>query len=109
MLMSDDVTIEILKSIRDEIRGTNRRIDATNERLESTNERLDHFEQSTNTRLDRLEKRQVETEIRLATEIVAVAGAVNKLTEAFKETQQVRATVRNHEKRLTALEKRVRR
>jgi hypothetical protein len=82
--MSDDITIEILESIRDEIRGTN-------------------------VRLERLEKRQVETEIRLATEIVAVAGAVHTLTEAFKDDGQVRAAVRDHEKRLTALEKRVRR
>ena len=81
--MSDEVTIEILKSIRDEIRGTNSRIDATNERLGT-------LEQSTSVRLERLEKRQVETEIRLATEIVAVAGAVNKPTEAFKEDRQVR-------------------
>ena len=89
--MSDEVTIEILKSIRDEIRGTNARIDGLDKRLETTNERIDHLEHSTTSRLERLEKRQVETEIRLATEIVAVAGAVD------------------HEKRLSALEKRVRR
>ena len=109
MITSDDVTIEILKSIRDEIRGTNTRIDGLDKRLEATNARLDHLEQSTSSRLERLEKRQVETEIRLATEIVAVAGAVNKLTEAYREDRQVRATVRDHEKRLSALEKRVRR
>ena len=84
--MSDDVTIEILTSIRDEIRGTNER-------------------------LVRLERRQVESEVRLATEIVAVAGAVNKLTDVLKEdrAQNMRGVVRDHEKRISALEKRVRR
>ncbi len=100
--MSDDVTIEILRSIRDEIRGTNGRIDATNARLErlevSTSERLD----TVTNRLERLERRQVDTEIRLATEIIAVGGAVKALTAAFKEN-------RDHEKRISALEKRVRR
>ena len=91
MLVSDEVTIEILKSIRDEIRGTNERL----ERLEARSEAL--------------ERRQVESEIRLATEIVAVVGAVNHVSEVLKEDRQVRATVRNHEKRISALEKRVRR
>jgi chromosome segregation ATPase len=36
-----DLTIEILKDIRDEIRATNQRLDATNQRLDATNQRLD--------------------------------------------------------------------
>lgn len=44
----DDITIEILKGIRDEIRGTNQRIDTTNQRLDTTIQRLD----VTNERLD---------------------------------------------------------
>jgi hypothetical protein len=32
MSMGSDVTVEILKDIRDEIRGTNQRLDATNQR-----------------------------------------------------------------------------
>jgi chromosome segregation ATPase len=36
-----DLTIEILKNIRDEIRGVNGRLDAVNGRLDVTNERLD--------------------------------------------------------------------
>jgi hypothetical protein len=34
MSMGSDVTVEILKDIRDEIRGTNQRLDATNQRLD---------------------------------------------------------------------------
>lgn len=41
-LMEDsDLTIEILKSIRDGVRDTNARIDETNARLDQTNARLD--------------------------------------------------------------------
>ena len=47
-MAGDDLTIEILRNIRDEIRGvhaeqvkTNERLDATNERLDVTIERLD--------------------------------------------------------------------
>lgn len=32
--MGSDITVEILKEIRDEIRGTNQRLDTTNQRLD---------------------------------------------------------------------------
>lgn len=37
----DNLTLEILRQIRDEARATNERLDATNERLDATTERLD--------------------------------------------------------------------
>ena len=53
--MASDLTVKILREIREEIRatrqelrGTNERLDQTNERLDQTNERLDQ----TNERLD---------------------------------------------------------
>jgi septal ring factor EnvC (AmiA/AmiB activator) len=36
----ENLTIRILMEIRDELRGTNKRIDQTNERLDRSNERL---------------------------------------------------------------------
>jgi chromosome segregation ATPase len=54
-MAGSDVTVEILKDIRDEIRGmrgdTNERLDATNKRLDAANDRLD----TTNHRLDMVE------------------------------------------------------
>jgi chromosome segregation ATPase len=44
-----DITVAILREIRDEIRGTNARLDQTNTRLDHTISRLD----DTNVRLDR--------------------------------------------------------
>ena len=55
-MTSDDLTVEILKQIRDGIRDMqqdfNARLDQTNARLDQTNERLDE----SNTRLERVEQ-----------------------------------------------------
>jgi len=87
-----DVTIEILKGIHSEI--------------QKTNERLGGFEHSTNERLDRLEQRQASSEIRLATELVGVAGAVREVRDLLREDRAMRAQVADHEQRITAIEKR---
>jgi len=112
-----DVTVEILKSIRDEVQGlradvhglsaevhgTNDRLDGTNDRLDGTNDRLD----GTNDRLGRLERRQTETEVRLSTELVAVVGAVREVRDLLREDLGLRARVEDHERRITAVETRV--
>ena len=92
-----DLSVEILREIRDEIRRTNERLDATNERLDDQTNRLD-------SRLDGLQQRQCEMEIRLATELVAVAGAVHELKDAVLADRKLRDQVADHEARLRALE-----
>jgi chromosome segregation ATPase len=51
--MADDLTVAILREIRDELKGTNSRLDQTNSRLDQTNSRLDQ----TNSRLDQTNSR----------------------------------------------------
>jgi DNA-binding Lrp family transcriptional regulator len=87
-----DLTVEILKQIRDEIRRTNERLDATRTELSE--------------RMEKLERRQTETEIRLASELTAVVGAVHGLKDALLQDRQLRQTVDNHESRIAALERR---
>ena len=127
-----DVTIEILKGIRDEVRTlredtnarlaetngyldrldcrqieTNERLDRLERRQSETNEhlqRLEHRQAETNERLDRLEHRQTEGEVRLATEVVAVAGAVREVRDLLREDLAVKRRVDDHERRLVALE-----
>jgi chromosome segregation ATPase len=103
---SSDLTIEILKGIRDEVRTTNVRLDTLRvdltARIDETNARLD----TTNTRLGGLERRVTETEVRLATELVAVAGAVRELRDTFREDRAVRDRVADHEQRIAAIERR---
>jgi hypothetical protein len=54
-MAGSDITVEILKEIRDEIRGTNARVDATNGRLDTTNGRLDTMEHVLSQRLGAVE------------------------------------------------------
>jgi hypothetical protein len=50
-------------------------------------------------------RRHAETEIRAATEIVAVAGAVRELRDAFREDRALRDRVDDHERRLSVVER----
>ncbi len=99
---NSDLTISILKGIRDDLAALRAEAVKTNERLDTTNERLD----TTNERLERVEHRQTESEIRLATELVAVAQAVNQVRDLLKAGMEVQKTVNDHERRISALESR---
>jgi uncharacterized protein YPO0396 len=94
-----DLTIELLKSIRDEAHQTNERIDQTNARLDEL--RTDLVD-----RIERVERRQTETEVRLASELVAVGGAVREVRDLLREDHALRDRVDDHERRLTAVERR---
>ncbi|MBI5477437.1 MAG: hypothetical protein HY906_01200 [Deltaproteobacteria bacterium] len=101
-----DVTIEILKSIRDEIRRTNERLDAglgdLRTEIRATNEHLG----ATNERLERLERRQTESEVRLATELTAVAHAVREVRDLLADRLDLRDEVKALDRRVTDLERR---
>lgn len=73
-----DLTTQILIDIRDEICGTNARLESMNERLDRTNERLDR----TNERFGRV----VEEQIRQATAIVALKVGQRHMEERLSET-----------------------
>jgi hypothetical protein len=92
-----DITIDILKGIRDEVHSLRQ---DTNARLDETNARLDE----TNTRLARLEHRQGDAELRVRTEVTAVVGAVDRLREVLLEDRTLRRQVDDHERRLRAIE-----
>jgi chromosome segregation ATPase len=100
---AESLTITILKEIRDEIRKTNERVEQTNQRLDQTNQRLDQ----TNQKLAGLERRQTESEVRLATEIIGVAAAVRDLSDLLRADRTLRAKVDEHDQRIHALERKV--
>lgn len=105
-----DLTVEILTQIRDGIRSTNERLDATrtdlSSRIDAVRTELSGQLDSTNERLERLERRQTETEIRLATELTAVAGAVRELTDSLREERKLGKVLADHEARIASLERR---
>ena len=108
-----NVTTELLKQIRDELRefktSTVERLDTVTARLDTTVERLDTTVERLDTtveRLDRLERRQVEAEVRVSTELVSVVAAIHELRDVVVADRSLRRTVDDHEGRLVALEKR---
>lgn len=86
MAGKESPTVVVLRLILGEQKATNRRLDTTIERL------------------DALERRQSETEIRLATEIVALAKAVGDVKTLLSDRLDVKDKVDDHERRLTTLE-----
>ena len=68
-------------------------------------QRLEKGQTETNESLGRLERRQTDTQIRLATEIVAVVQAVNSVKELIGERLDVRDKVADHERRILELER----
>lgn len=105
MAKTVDLTVKLLEQIRDEIRTTRTdlaaRLDGTNARVDGLSERLD----GTNGRLDGLERRRTESELRVATELVALSGAVRDVKDLLRERLDDRDRIDDHEKRLQALER----
>lgn len=79
MAEPDNLTVEILRDIRDEARTTNARIDSlrveTTGLIAETNQRLDDLRAESNERLERLNEGQ----IRLATGLADLRGEVGNL------------------------------
>ena len=55
----------------------------------------------------RQERRQTEADVRVSTELVAVAGAVREVRDAVLQDRALRSRVDDHERRLAAVETRV--
>ncbi len=110
-----DLTIEILKDIRDEVRQTrtdlSTRIDATNVRLETLREglsgRIDTLRDELSERIDGLSRRVVESEIRTATAITDLAGAVSQMTGVLRASHDLRPRMERCEQDIAELKKRV--
>jgi chromosome segregation ATPase len=99
-----DLTIEILQGIRAEARNTNAAIAEVRDEARKTNAAIGQ----TNERLDRLEQRQTSSEMRLASEIVALVGAVREVRDLLREDRGLHDRVDDHERRLSALEQHTR-
>jgi len=104
-----DITIEILKGIRDEVRGVRGELrdglQSVRGELRDGLQGVREEVQGVSKRIDRLERRQTEADVRVATELVAVAGAVREMRDAFLEDRSLRVRVDDHERRLSAIEK----
>src|SRR4051794_19601483 len=95
-----DLTLEVLKQIRDDGKRNGERIDETNSRLNETNARLDAMR-------DDLGRRIVESEMRTATAIADLSGTVRELITVIKEDRDLRGRVDRCEKDIAALKQRL--
>ena len=105
-----DLTIEILKGIRDEVKGVREEVNGMRDEVRGVREEVNGIRGQlgeTNARLDRLERRQADTEIRLSTQLVAVVDAVRDVRDLLREDRALHDRVDDHERRLAAVERRV--
>jgi predicted nucleic acid-binding Zn-ribbon protein len=86
----ENVTVRVLKEIRDAVRETNGRLDQTNARLDQTNARLDQTREE-------LGRRIVESEVRTASAIAELAGALNGVTTLLREQLDLRDRIARNE------------
>jgi hypothetical protein len=98
-MVPTDLTVEILKGIRDGVQSTNERLDGLRDEVHA-------LRADTNERLGRIERRQTETEGRPSTELVAVVGAVREVRDLLREDHALRDRVDDHERRIAAVESR---
>ena len=110
-----DLTVKILREIRDELRAlrvgqdrTNERLDHTNERIDHTNERIDRSiamqitqHTDTNARLEQLDRSAVQGFTAVAKHIDALGARIDNLRDVAGDR------TREHEERLTSAERRL--
>jgi predicted nucleic acid-binding Zn-ribbon protein len=100
---SKDVTLQVLVDIRDEIRGTNKRVDELKERVDHLEENVTREIKETNVRIDRLTDRVVASEIRVASALTEVVGSMNDVKSMLSERLDLRDRVANCERDIAEL------
>ncbi len=88
--MADDPNLLVLHDIYKAIQGTNRRLEQS---IEETNIRFERLDG----RLDEMIRRQTESEMRIATELISIAQLLRDKLEDHER-------VVDHERRITLLE-----
>jgi chromosome segregation ATPase len=91
--MAKDLTLEVLKQIRDEVRRTNVRIENLTEHVEDLR--------------DELGRRIVESETRTATALTDLAGTVRQLTDLLRSQADLRPRVERCEQEIAALKQQI--
>ena len=101
---SSDLTVQILREIRDEIRSTNRRLDDTRAdlsgRMEETNRTLGETRADLSARIDETNKRLGESEVRLATAILDLRTSLVEVRDLLKDQLELRHRVERIEQHL---------
>jgi len=97
---STDITIEILKGIREEGRLTHEAVQETNARLDATRAELKDD-------LSQLARRVVESEIRTTTAIVDMHGTLRDVRDLLREQLDLRPRVERCEREIGELRRQI--
>jgi hypothetical protein len=93
MPKTTDITVTILREIRDEVRKTNERVDVLTERVDVLTGRVDAVGDRFDTVAGDLGRRIVESEIRTATALTELAGTVREMTGLLRAQGDLRPRV----------------
>ncbi len=99
------LTTKILIEIREEMKGVREEITCVRQEVHATRRELSERIDATNERLDLVARRQTESEVRLSTEIVALGGAVERLTQAYRADRALEGDVADLKQRVSKLER----
>lgn len=100
-----DLTVEILKQIRDDMRGLREEIAGVRTEIAQTNGKLDNLVQHTDARFDELNRLRVESETRLSTTLISLAQTMAEIRAGVVDMRQEQ--VNKLELRVRALEDKV--
>ena len=111
-MKKSDLTVEILKDIRAEIRQTNSGLQALGDRLDARidalGDRLDARIDGLDARIDETNRRLVASEIRTATALTDLAGNVHELTAFLRVQSDLRPRVERCEKDIAEIQGKLR-
>lgn len=98
------MTVQVLKDIRKELRGQRGELSEVRgelrAELKAVREEVRSEFRSVREDLQNLERRQLGTEMRLATELTAVVGAIHELRDVLIDDRRLRGDVADHERRI---------
>ena len=98
----NDLTVEILKSIREGIAGTNTRLDQMGKDLGA---RIDQVGKELGARIGDLADRMTESEVRTATAITALAGTMEDMTHVLRAANELRPRVERCEREIEEIKR----
>ena len=99
---NSDVTIEILKDIREEMRATREEL---GEEMRATREELRDEIRETNHRVGLLEQRVVESEIRTSSALLEVNGTMREVRDLLRDRFDLRDRVERCEREIEELKR----
>jgi chromosome segregation ATPase len=102
-----DLTLEVLKDIRQELRETRTELLETRSEMKIEISGLKEEIRETNVRVDILSDRVVESELRVTTAVTDLHGTVRELTDVLRSQHDLRPRVERCERDISDIQRRL--